>query len=474
MNVEVECRKLIKPLAPTLPDRCNYKISVADEVNPAMHIIRIIYYPSVNEYRKVVMNLEESLARILPLFYPLAGRYIREQKTVDCNDEGAEFSVAQVLGCSLLTVAAASSVAPEQLNCLLPVDVAAVDEPWDPLLAVQINRFVECGSVAIGICISHRVFDSTSVATFVSAWADAARRGGVPSIEPDFDMLPSLFPSENLPTLDMGITRDTSDRVGGPAANANIVSTVGKIFMFDKNLISALRDSVSSTPGWRSSASGAAARRPPSRVLAVSGVMAQAFMRADRAKHGGGPGGSYKRGSVIGQMIDVRERTVPPVPRHACGTWVSSSYLEHTAEESLALEHDYPCMILKLRAANAKVMEDCKRLLSDKEFGRWTMIGSSIDVIKKITSPDFNFVWITDLSKFGCYELDFGFGKPSWVSLAHLPVNDFIVLMNTKDNDGIEAWVYLHESDIPFFEKEFKDIIRNNIIKIDDGGDACL
>ncbi|KAL9162073.1 hypothetical protein ABFS82_07G064500 [Erythranthe guttata] len=436
-------------LTPTLPDRRNYKISVADEVNPAMHIIRIIYYPSVNEYRKVVMNLEESLARILPLFYPLAGRYIREQKTVDCNDEGAEFSVAQ-------------------LNCLLPVDVAAVDEPWDPLLAVQINRFVECGGVAIGICISHRVFDSTSVATFVSAWADAARRGGVPSIEPDFDMLPSLFPSENLPTLDMGIARDTSDRVGGPAANANIVSTVGKIFMFDKNLISALRDSVSDTPGWKSSASGAA-QHPPSRVLAVSAVMAQAFMRADRAKHGGGPGGSYKRGSVIGQMIDVRERTVPPVPRHACGTWVSSSYLEHTAEESLALEHDYPSMILKLRAANAKVIEDCKRLLSDKEFGRWTMIGSSIDVIKKITSPDFNFVWITDLSKFGCYELVFGFGKPSWVSLAHLPVNDFIVLMNTKDNDGIEAWVYLHESD----DEEFKDIIRNNIIKIDDGGDAC-
>ncbi|KAL7128000.1 hypothetical protein ABFS83_14G286700 [Erythranthe nasuta] len=448
MKVVVERRKLIKPLMATPSELSSYKISIIDELNPSMHVIRILYYPSSSSDSAAgklsIINLEESLARILPLFYPLAGRYIKEKHMVDCNDEGAEFSVASV-DCDLVTVTGGGggSSAAEQLNHLLPLEIGAADEPTDPMLAVQINKF-RCGGVAIGVCASHRISDSASLGIFLTAWADAAAGRNSVVIKPDFDS-PEFFPSENLPPLDFGVsrTRDTS--------------VVCDRFLLDKDAISILRDTA--CPDWRSTVAGGG--RPPSRVVVVSTVLTQALLRADRAKNGG-----VSRASLIAQAINVRERTIPPVPKHAWGTWVSLSYLEHNAEETNhSLEPDeYPGLARKMRETTMQGVKDCPRILSDKQFGRWVLVDSYFNAAKKASSPDYKVIWITDWSKFGEYELDFGFGKPVWVSLADVPLQDLFILMNTKDNDGIEAWVYLHESDMPFFQNEYEDIVKTMLI----------
>lgn len=99
-------------------------------------------------------------------------------------------------------------------------------------------------------------------------------------------------------------------------------------------------------------------------------------------------------------------------------------------------------------------IEDCARIFSDKDFGRWILVDSYFEAAKKAERPDYKVIWITDWSKLGEYELDFGFGKPVWVSLADVPLKDLFILMNTKENDGIEAWVYLHESEMPHFERD--------------------
>ncbi|KAI3459871.1 hypothetical protein Pfo_016534 [Paulownia fortunei] len=424
MKVEVQSRKLVKPCTPTPSHLRSYKISIIDELNPSMHVIRILYYPPDAVNGKQI-HLEESLAEVLPLFYPLAGRYIKQKHLVDCNDGGAEYSEAQV-DCELLEIIG-PGVGSEQLNHLLPLDIGAADEPTDPMLAVQINRF-QCGGLAIGVCASHRIFDSCSLGIFLTAWANAVADGEL-VITPDFDS-PSFFPSENVAPLDFGVSRSRDS------------SIVGKRFGFDKNAISKLRDSAS--PEWRSTTS----ERPPSRVVVVSAVLTQALLRADRSKHG------ESRASLIAQAINVRERTVPPVPKYACGTWVSISYLEYTANESHSLEYDYPGLVLKMREATMQGVKDCARILSEKEFGRWVLVDSYFEAAKKASSPDYKVIWITDWSKFGDYQLDFGFGKPVWVSLADVPLQDLFILMNTKENDGIEAWVYLHESDMPFFEQD--------------------
>ena len=50
--------------------------------------------------------------------------------------------------------------------------------------------------------------------------------------------------------------------------------------------------------------------------------------------------------------------------------------------------------------------------------------------------------------RFPLYEADFGCGKPVWVTPvlpSPLGVNNFILLMDAKDGDGIELYVFKDE-----------------------------
>ncbi|KAL0455977.1 UNVERIFIED_CONTAM: Pelargonidin 3-O-(6-caffeoylglucoside) 5-O-(6-O-malonylglucoside) 4'''-malonyltransferase [Sesamum latifolium] len=358
MKVNLVSKKLIKPCKPTPSHLRTYKISLRDEVNPSMHVFRILFYPST--------SLEESLSQVLPLFYPLVGRYYKDKHYVDCNDEGAEFSIAKV-DCKLHQLSG-PKVKPEQLNLLLPLEIGAADELTDPMLAVQINKF-QCGGLGIGICSSHRIFDSCSQAIFLKAWSNVAIDGGL-VICPDFDS-PTYFSPQNLDPIQYGVsrTRDTS--------------ILTKRFVFDKNAIYMLRERLSLE--WKT-------ERPPSMVVVVSAVLTQAILRSDKKKHD------------------------------------AQGY--HPA------------------------IKDCERILSDREFGRKVLIDSEFKAAQKSDSLDTKATWISDWSKFEEYELDFGYGKPIWAGLADVPLQDFIILMNTKDSDGNEAWVSMHESDMPYLEQD--------------------
>ncbi|KAF5194076.1 Hxxxd-type acyl-transferase family protein [Thalictrum thalictroides] len=53
------------------------------------------------------------------------------------------------------------------------------------------------------------------------------------------------------------------------------------------------------------------------------------------------------------------------------------------------------------------------------------------------------------------YDADFGGGKPVWigsVGSVNLVLPNAIMLMDTRDGNGIEAWVGLTEEDMPRFE----------------------
>lgn len=138
--MKVVSRNLVQPCKPTPPELRRYKISLLDEINPAINHPRLLYFSSNHGIHPKYVCLEESLAQILPNFYVLAGRYNRDKREIDCHDQGARFSTAEADGD--LSQIMASGVETEQLDQLLPVDVAAVDEPTHSILAVQINRYV--------------------------------------------------------------------------------------------------------------------------------------------------------------------------------------------------------------------------------------------------------------------------------------------------------------------------------------------
>lgn len=65
------------------------------------------------------------------------------------------------------------------------------------------------------------------------------------------------------------------------------------------------------------------------------------------------------------------------------------------------------------------------------------------------TNETVDYFGFTSWCNMGFYDVDFGWGKPIWVCsfVSHdSPVfTDFVVLMDTRYGDGVEAWVNLDE-----------------------------
>ena len=51
----------------------------------------------------------------------------------------------------------------------------ALDNIVDLVLTIQVN-ILECGGIAIGVCISHKVVDALSMVMFVNGWAAVTHR----------------------------------------------------------------------------------------------------------------------------------------------------------------------------------------------------------------------------------------------------------------------------------------------------------
>ncbi|CAA3033733.1 pelargonidin 3-O-(6-caffeoylglucoside) 5-O-(6-O-malonylglucoside) 4 -malonyltransferase-like [Olea europaea subsp. europaea] len=423
MKVTIVSRKYIKPGIPTPENLRTYKISCTDAVIPTMNVAGLLYYPSSDNIENV-KNLEKSLAQILPQFYPFAGRYIKEKLFVDCSDQGAEYVEAKV-DCDLVDIIG-SRVQPVELNDLLPVDVDAADEATDPILSIQINKF-KCGGVTIATAISHRVIDAFSLGTFLSAWAKACQGdNSTEPIIPKFDSPLKFLPVENLGKINRGTikTRDPT--------------TMTKRVLFDKKAIANLRARVKHLYEKND--------RPPSRVLLVSSFLSEAIMRCDRIKLG------KSRACLFSQEINIRERTVPPLSKYSCGNFASRGLVECSAEETKNLDFEH--LVPLLGNAIEKATLDCSKILSNYEDARKILFDAIAGAILKLHDGNSNSIWFTDWSKFGFYNNDFGYGKPIWTSCVNPRISNVVIMMNTKEDDGIEAWVNLSEKDMSYFKQD--------------------
>nr|GEZ55136.1 vinorine synthase-like [Tanacetum cinerariifolium] len=90
-------------------------------------------------------------------------RLSENQNTVDCNDQGVQFLVAQV-GSNLMKIIKSPVI--EELNQLVVVKSSYIEEQ----LAIQVNLFDG------GASISHRIADACSFSSFVCHWSTIRKR----------------------------------------------------------------------------------------------------------------------------------------------------------------------------------------------------------------------------------------------------------------------------------------------------------
>ncbi|KAI7992370.1 (13S,14R)-1,13-dihydroxy-N-methylcanadine 13-O-acetyltransferase AT1 [Camellia lanceoleosa] len=275
IKVEVISRETIKPSSPTPHHLRTHKLSSRDQRATFLYSSVVIFYaPSAihaisggggggdgdkydDLFHDISQRLKVSLSETLTHFYPLAGR-LKNNLSVDCNDEGIDFFEARVINCGVSDILERPSV-----QGMVPL---APPEPTDynnaPLLRVQ-----ACSEIALG---------------------------SPNTVVPDFTAVSSRFP----PIEDFPVTSLTFSGKGP--------KVVTKKFVVDASKIADLKSKTAS-----------AGVPQPTRVEAVTALFWKCALVASRSRFGG-----TRKSYVLRGAINLRSKLVPPLPKHSFGNVV--------------------------------------------------------------------------------------------------------------------------------------------------------
>lgn len=423
ISVEIISREIIKPSSPTPSSLMYRELSLIDQMAPPSYTPAIFFYrpqksENVDDQSLKVRRIRASLARTLTRFNHLAGT-MTERFFVDCNDVGVQFFEAKV-DCEISMLLDNPEIG--VLHRLLPLvftsNRAESTNGSEILLVVQCCSFI-CGGVAVAVCLSHKLADGASAATFVKAWAADARGGNESVLEPNFDAV-KLFPPRKIPGFKRGIE-----------ASKEKIST--KRLVFAKSNIAALKE-------LASGAAGGSVVKPPSRVVAVSSFIWLRLIALARTRP--------MKAKLFGALypVDLRGRMDPPLPENSFGnvSWFT------IATSPVEINADLPLLVAKVRTAIQEIDSGFVKKLEDSE----NLLDLMKQVDKQLSTGDVHLWSFTSWCRFPVYEADFGWGKPTWVCSPSRPFQNVVVLMDTSDGDGVEAWVNLKEEDMAIFEKD--------------------
>ncbi|KAF9679370.1 hypothetical protein SADUNF_Sadunf06G0008000 [Salix dunnii] len=414
MEVQIISKEILKPSSSTSQHQKTYKLSVLDQLAPPIYVPMILFYsPSRENFCKNSDHLKESFSRTLTHFYPFAGR-VKDDFSIDCNDDGAAFIEAQVSGDMSMVIEQADINQQQQLLPCSPYAKLSKLSTDQVTLAVQVNYF-NCGGVAISICIWHALADGSTLATFVKSWAAITRDPNNVIGEVIFDCT-TLFPPQDLSSFSLHnfVKEDVLSEI------------VTKRFLFDGSKVAALRDEVGNGPSLDR----------PTRFIAVSTLILAAMMTVTRENEAG------QQISAATIAVNLRKRLKPPVPEQSIGNifqvaianWPKSeSNLAGKLDESIRKMDDE--FIRKFHAGGGYFN-------FMKRAGEEAMKGSNMMVFG-----------LSSWCKFPFYEADFGWGKPIRLSPA-LKLNRVAIFLDTADGEGIEAWISLSKEDMVMFEQQ--------------------
>ncbi|CAK9155837.1 unnamed protein product [Ilex paraguariensis] len=408
IQVEVLSRETIKPSSPTPSPLRNYPLSFLDQISPPIYMPMIFFYES--SFNTNLSNddksdrLKISLSETLTRFYPLAGRLV-DNISIDCNDEGIVYSEARVK-CQLVQVI--QGLAPDELNKFLPCELDDVDET---VLAVQVN-FFDCGGMAVGVCTSHKIADALSIALLITGWA-ATSRGDSNILCPQFESA-KLFPPRNIsgfkPTV--GITKE---------------KIVVKRFVFNNSIVAALREKYTDFNDLR-----------PTRIEALSAFIWDRFRALTEIES------SPKKMYSVLHAVNLRTRMDPPLPEHSFG----NLYRIAIATPSMDTRDESCDLVKQMREAIKNIDGDYVTKLREGDE-HLNLLKENAQRFEKGEMVSFSF---TSLCRFRLYDVDFGWGRPVKVGSTRLTFKNLVTFMDTREGDGIEAWLNLEEGDMVKFE----------------------
>ncbi|XP_028754259.1 vinorine synthase-like [Neltuma alba] len=412
MKVEFVSKQIIKPSSPTPQNLIIYQLSFIDQIAPIFHTRMLFFYPNIeNQFANDgCERLKTSLSETLTHFYPLAGR-VKYNKVIECNDEGVEFCETRVHGFLSDTLKQPDA---DFVHHFVPVDDAHLGSGF--LMKVQVNLF-DCGGLAIGVSFSHKIADASTIGSFIKACSCTAVGCMTESMLPKYVMeshFPSMEFSNDLPPLEFKPSNCITRR-----------------YVFESSEITKLKAKASSK-----------LVEQPTRVESVLALIWKCATIASRTNLG-----ITKRPSKIGQAINIRKRTNPPLPETSVGNCLSNFIAE--IEDT---DMDVQTLVVQLREALELFSKERAHKLEDKNIA-FSILSEGWKDVELAYKGGIDFYMCTSWCRFEFYEADFGWGKPKWVSIPSMKIKNSIYLMDTSDGKGIEAWVTLSQQDMALVEK---------------------
>ncbi|KAJ3708158.1 hypothetical protein LUZ61_011863 [Rhynchospora tenuis] len=415
-KVTILSTETIKPSQPTTNSFPSIPLSLLDQLAPPIYTHILFFYSTY--LPEIPEKLKFSLSQTLNYFYPLAGR-IREtgkgKLHVECNGEGAEFVEAQVADATLESIRQGSAV--ELFNELLPTKKSLFDfRETGPLLAVQIS-VLDGGGFVLGVSISHFIADGASLSMFLNWWSHTARgftkNLSPATLPPRFDCA-AVFPPKEMTNITF---HKSSSEESGP--NQEVAM---RCFSINSKAMETLKQVGGTTT-------------QSTRVEAVSALIWRCIKRVQAGNR-----------LSMSHCVNFRKRMAPILSNESFGNmWINVEIPELRTETD-----SHECIEQSIRRAVRGVD---KKFVRMKAQEMWDVReGKGNEQREKGTD---GVEWIfTSWCRMGWYDCDFGFEEPGWVTCGITAMKNVCLLMDAKDGQGMEVWLWMAMEEMEKIEND--------------------
>ncbi|KAK2636673.1 hypothetical protein Ddye_031465 [Dipteronia dyeriana] len=422
MKIQITARETLKPSSPTPQSLRDFKLSLIDQLIPPVYVSTLLFYPFINggtnNHFERSEKLKKSFSDTLTLFYPLAGKTV-DNITIDCSDYGALYVEARV-DCALSEFLQQSNW--DQLGEFIPIKDESTEESVGFFSAVQAS-FFDCGGVAIAMSILHKLADAATAAVAMRCWA-VTTFGSADAAE---TVVPLYKSAEIFPPMRFFTAG------APPLVDFKKEKLPRKRLVFEASKIAALKALAVSESVER-----------PTSAESVTALIWKCALNAARSNSG------VSRPSILIRAVNIRRKIEPPLPDNSVGNLVGF----YTAEKDES-ETELNGLVSELRD-KLKLFDNnyVKMLQQEDAFEAVTeyLKASATQMMRH----DMEFYICTTWCNFSFYDIDFGWGRPVWVTMGSSGYKKNVIeLLDTNKGDGsIEAWVVLSEQDMYLFERD--------------------
>ena len=417
-------------------------------------------------FENLVPKLKFSLSLTLQHFLPLAGNIVWPSDSpkpfiqFNPNDDGVSLLLAQYCDdndVSFDQILEHNSPQEASLSRSFVPHLESSDSS-SSIIAIQITLFPENG-FSIGISTHHAVLDGKSSTMFIKAWSSLCQ-----SLEEEIQS-PNLEPLLE-PFLEREVIKDPND-----FENLFINSWSRISSHFDKSSVKSIKimsnmfqpiikDSVRATfeltredlekinksvfSKWNNIEEGTQEEEQPKKLSTfvltcayVSVCIAKAIQQSESDK---------KQKFSFGFPVDCRSRLVPPIPKNYFGNCVSNHIVD-TKPDDFTKEDGVVIVAKKIYGKTKKMDKGVLDGIETLMFKLMAMFGEGVKGIG-----------VAGSTRFGVYEIDFGFGRPAKVEITSIDRGLTIGLTESKDlKGGIEFGLVLEKHVMDLFQAIFRE-----------------